>query len=101
MDVFQAISHPTRRLMLSLIAVQSMSQSALAENFNTTRQAISKHIKVLSDSNLIKQEQIGREVYYHLNPVKMTEIDDWLEPFRKLWQDRFESLDEILKDLDN
>ncbi len=98
-DVFQAIADPTRREILSLIADQAMTPNTLAENFDSSRQAISKHIKILSECQLVKQEQFGREIYYYLNPKKMKEVADWLEPFRKTWNIRFNQLDSVLRDL--
>ena len=95
-DVFQAIADPTRRAILVLIATQAMTPNALAENFHSTRQAVSKHIKVLTECGLVKQEQTGREIYYHLNPKKMKEVDDWLEQFRAMWETRFNQLDKVL-----
>lgn len=96
-DVFQAIADPTRRAILVLIAAQqAMNPNALAEHFDTSRQAVSKHIKILTECELVRQELSGREIYYHLNPVKMKEIDQWLERFRTLWEDRFNQLDEVL-----
>lgn len=96
-DVFQAIADPTRRAILSLIALQAMTPNAIAEHFDTTRQAVSNHIKILTECELLKQEQSGREIYYHFNPKKMKEIDLWLETFRKIWEDRFDKIDNILK----
>ena len=98
-DVFQAIADPTRRAILSLLVLQAMTPNALAEHFNSTRQAVSKHIKILSECELVKQEQSGREIYYHFNPGKMKEVDKWLEPFRAAWDDRFGQLDIVLKNL--
>jgi len=98
-DVFQAIADPTRRAILSLIALHAMTPNALAEHFDTSRQAVSKHIRILSECQLVKQEQTGREIYYHFNPSKMKEIADWLEPFRKIWENRFENLDKVLKQI--
>lgn len=95
-DVFQAIADPTRRAILGLIAMQAMTPNALAEHFDTSRQAVSKHIKILSESELVKQQQVGREIYYKLNVMKMKEIDQWLEKFRILWEDRFKQLDDVL-----
>ena len=95
-DVFQAIADPTRRAILSLIALQAMTPNALAEHFDTSRQAVSKHIKILTECQLVKQEQSGREIYYHFNPKKMKEIADWLEPFRQMWESRFDKLDKVL-----
>ena len=98
-DVFQAIADPTRRAILALIALQAMTPNALAEHFDSTRQGVSKHIKVLTECQLLKQEQSGREIYYHLNPQKMKEIADWLEPFRKIWESRFDKLDNLLVEM--
>lgn len=95
-DVFQAIADPTRRAIIALIALQAMTPNALAEHFDTTRQAISKHLRILTECKLIKQEQQGREIYYQLEIDKMKEIDKWLEQFRKIWVDRFNQLDDIL-----
>ena len=95
-DVFQAIADPTRRAILSLIALQAMTPNALAEHFDTSRQAVSKHIKILTECQLVKQEQSGREIYYHFNPKKMKEVADWLEPFRQIWESRFDKLDKVL-----
>ncbi|MCR4029328.1 MULTISPECIES: ArsR/SmtB family transcription factor [Flavobacterium] len=96
-DVFQAIADPTRRAILSLVAIQAMTPGAIAENFNSSRQTISKHIQILSECELLHQTQSGREIYYHLNPQKMKEIDNFIEPFRKMWDDRFNKLEVIMK----
>jgi len=98
-DVFQAIADPTRRAILTLIALQAMTPNALAEHFDTSRQAVSKHIKVLTECQLVNQEQSGREIYYYCNLKKMKEVDEWLEPFRRLWEKRFDQLDNVLKQL--
>ncbi|RAJ00396.1 DNA-binding transcriptional ArsR family regulator [Chitinophaga skermanii] len=98
-DIFQAIADPTRRAIIALIAVQAMTPNAIAEHFDTTRQAVSKHLKILSECDLIKQEQQGREIYYLLEIEKMKEIDKWLEQFRKIWETRFEQLDQLLATL--
>jgi DNA-binding transcriptional ArsR family regulator len=95
-DIFQAIADPTRRAILSLIALQAMTPNALAGHFDTSRQAVSKHIKILTDCDLVRQEQSGRNIFYHFNPQKMKEIGDWLEPFRQLWESRFSQLDNVL-----
>jgi len=100
-DVFQAIADPTRRAILTLIAVQSMTPNALAEHFDTTRQSVSKHLKILSECELVKQEQNGREIYYQLELKKMKEIDKWLDQFRKLWENRFDQLDNVLSTIKN
>jgi DNA-binding transcriptional ArsR family regulator len=96
-DVFQAIADPTRRAIITLLALQAMTPSAIAENFDSSRQTISKHIQILAECELLKQEQSGREIYYYLNPHKMKEIADFIEPFRKLWDDRFNKLESIMK----
>jgi DNA-binding transcriptional ArsR family regulator len=100
-DIFQAIADPTRRAILTLIAIQALTPNALAEQFDMTRQAVSKHIKVLHECELIKAEQSGREIYYQLNPQKMQEIDNWLAQFRKIWEAQFNQLDNVLLALKN
>ncbi len=95
-DVFQAIADPTRRAIITLIAAQAMTPNTLAEHFDTTRQAVSKHLKILSECELVRSRQEGREIYYELEIKKMKEIDKWLEQFRKLWEDRFNQLDNVL-----
>jgi DNA-binding transcriptional ArsR family regulator len=100
-DVFQAIADPTRRAIIGLIALQAMTPNALAEHFDTSRQAVSKHIKILTECEIVRQEVSGREIYYHFNPQKMKEIDQWLEKFRTLWEDRFNQLDDVLFNLKN
>jgi DNA-binding transcriptional ArsR family regulator len=100
-DVFQAIADPTRRAIISLIAFQPMTPNALADHFDSSRQAVSKHIQILAECNLIKQEQSGREIYYQLNLKKLKEVDKWLTPFREMWEARFNQLDNVLKNLKN
>lgn len=95
-DIFQAIADPTRRAILVLIAVQAMTPNAIADNFNTTRQAVSKHLRILTECKLVKQEQKGREIYYSLEIEKMKEIDKWIEQFRKIWETKFNQLDKLL-----
>jgi DNA-binding transcriptional ArsR family regulator len=95
-DVFQAIADPTRRAILVLLASQSMTPNALAEHFNSSRQAVSNHIKILSECKLVKQEQKGREIYYHINPNKVKEIDKWVEQLRNILQTQFSQLDNVL-----
>jgi len=95
-DIFQAIADPTRRAIIALIAVQAMTPNAIAENFNSTRQAVSKHLRILSECELIKQEHQGREIYYTLEVEKMKEIDSWLAQFRDIWETKFSQLDELL-----
>ena len=98
-DIFQAIADPTRRAIIALIAVQAMTPNALAEHFNTSRQAVSKHIQILTECDLVKQEQQGREIYYSLQIQKMKEIDKWLDQFRILWETQFNQLDNVLATL--
>lgn len=96
-DIFQAVADPTRRAIIVLIAAQAMTPNAIADNFHTTRQAVSKHLRILSECELVKQEQKGREIYYSLEIDKMKEIDKWMEQFRKIWETRFNQLDTLLK----
>ncbi|MEZ2336133.1 ArsR/SmtB family transcription factor [Mucilaginibacter sp. RCC_168] len=98
-DIFQAIADPTRRAILGLLALQAMTPNAIAEHFDSTRQAVSKHIQILVECEVVKQQQTGREIYYHFNPNKMKEIDLWLDRFRKLWEGRFDQLDNLLENL--
>jgi DNA-binding transcriptional ArsR family regulator len=95
-DIFQAIADPTRRAIIALIAIQAMTPNGIAEHFDTTRQAISKHLRVLTECELVKQEHQGREIYYQLEIEKMKEVDKWLEQFRKIWESRFDQLDQLL-----
>ena len=95
-DIFQAIADPTRRAIIALIALQAMTPNSLAENFRTTRQAVSKHLRILTECELVKQEYKGREIYYSLEIEKMKEIDDWLEQYRKIWEARYSQLEDLL-----
>lgn len=95
-DIFQAIADPTRRAIIALIALQAMTPNAIAENFHTTRQSVSKHLRILTECELVKQEQQGREIYYSLEIQKMKEIDKWLDQFRALWETRFNQLTNVL-----
>ena len=95
-DIFQAIADPTRRAIITLVALHAMTPNAIAENFNTTRQSVSKHLRILTECELVKQEQLGREIYYTLEIEKMKEIDKWLNQFRKIWEVRFNQLDKVL-----
>lgn len=95
-DVFQAIADPTRRAILILLASQAMTPNAVAEHFNSSRQAVSNHIKILTECELVKQEQKGREIYYHINANKVKEIDKWVEQFRKIFETQFNQLDKVL-----
>ncbi|MEP1151659.1 MAG: metalloregulator ArsR/SmtB family transcription factor [Balneola sp.] len=98
-DIFQAIADPTRRAILVLIATQALTPNALADQFDITRQAVSKHIKILNECELLEQEKVGREIYYELKIDKMKEVDQWLEQFRKIWENRFDQLDDLLTTL--
>jgi DNA-binding transcriptional ArsR family regulator len=100
-DVFQAIADPTRRAIIGLIALQAMTPNAIAEHFDTSRQAVSKHIRILTECELLEQEQIGREIYYQLNPLKIKEIADFIEPFREMWDERFNKLESVMKKIDD
>ncbi|MBN8576206.1 MAG: winged helix-turn-helix transcriptional regulator [Cytophagales bacterium] len=95
-DVFQAIADPTRRAILLLIATQAMTPNAIAEEFDTSRQAVSKHIQILTECELVKQEQKGREIYYHINAHKIKEIDKWIEQFKMLVETQFNQLDSVI-----
>jgi len=98
-DIFQAIADPSRRAILTLIALQAMTPNAIAEHFDTSRQAISKHLRILTECELVQQKKEGREIYYQLEVKKMKEIDKWLEQFRKIWESRFNELDKVLTKL--
>ena len=100
-DIFQAIADPTRRAIIALIALQAMTPNAIAEHFDSSRQAVSKHLRILTECELVKQEQRGREIYYQLEIDKIKEIDKWLDQFRKIWESRFNQLDTLLSNLKN
>src|SRR5687767_13649358 len=100
-DVFKAIADPTRRSILSMLAFQAMTPNALADHFDSSRQAISKHIRILTECGLVKQQPSGREIYYYFNSKKLKEVDKWLDPFRAQWDTRFDQLDILLKNLKN
>src|SRR5688572_13631891 len=100
-DVFQAIADPTRRAIIGLIALQAMTPNALAEHFDMTRQAVSKHLRILTECQLLNQEQSGREIYYHFNPDSMKEVADFIEPFRRMWEAKFRQLENVLSNMKN
>ena len=100
-DIFQAIADPTRRAILSLLAIQAMTPGAIAVNFDSSRQTISKHIQILTECQLVKQEQKGREIYYHINAKKINEIDKWVGQFKKILETQFTQLDKVLLNLKN
>jgi len=96
-DVFQAIADPTRRAILLLVASQSLTAGAIAANFDTARPTVSKHLQILTECELLAQTQTGREVHYHINAKKMKEVAEFIEPFRQMWDDRFNKLEAIMK----
>lgn len=96
-DVFQAIADPTRRAILTLLATQAMTAGVIAANFDTARPTVSKHLQILTECELLKQEQNGREIYYHINAKNMREVADFIEPFRIMWEDRFNTLETVMK----
>ncbi|HET8737412.1 MAG TPA: metalloregulator ArsR/SmtB family transcription factor [Pricia sp.] len=96
-DVFQAVADPTRRAIITLVAIQAMTPTAIAEKFDSSRQTISRHIQILTECDILGQEQSGRKIYYHLNPKKLKEIAEFVEPFRKMWDDRFNTLETVMK----
>jgi len=96
-DVFQAIADPTRRAILLLLASQSMTAGAIASNFDTARPTVSKHLQILTACDLLEQKQEGREIYYYINAKKMKDVADFIEPFRNMWDDRFNKLETIMK----
>jgi DNA-binding transcriptional ArsR family regulator len=98
-DIFQGIADPTRRAIIALIALQAMTPNAIADNFNITRQAVSKHLRILTECELVKQEHQGREIYYSLEIDKMKEIDKWLDQYRKIWETQFNQLDNVLSNM--
>jgi DNA-binding transcriptional ArsR family regulator len=96
-DVFQAIADPTRRAILLLVATQAMTAGAIASNFDSARPTISKHLQILTECQLLEQQQNGREVYYQINAGKMKEVSNFIEQFRDMWDDRFNKLEHIMK----
>lgn len=100
-DVFQAIADPTRRAILLLLAGQAMTAGAIAANFDTARPTVSKHIRILTECELLQPVQQGREIYYHINALKIKEVADFIEPFRKIWDERFNRLEAVMKNYQN
>ena len=100
-DIFQAIADPTRRAILVLVAVHAMTPNAIAEHFDITRQSISRHLRILSECDLLAQKQEGREIFYELKIDKMKEIDTWLDQFRKIMEEQFKQLDQVLYTIKN
>jgi len=100
-DIFQAIADPTRRAILALLAFQAMTPGAIAGNFDSSRQTISKHIQILTECQLVRQEQRGREMYYHFNPLKMKEVADWVSQYQQFWDNKLDSLEIYLAKIQN
>lgn len=100
-DVFQAISDPTRRSILLLLTSQTLTAGTIASNFDTARPTVSKHLQILTECELLKQKQNGREIYYQINAKKMKEVADFIEPFRQMWDDRFNKLETVMKNYQN
>ena len=98
-DVFQAIADPTRREIINMIAHQSLNVNAVAGNFEVSRTAIYKHVKILTECGLIVIRQQGRERYYEARLEKLHEVSDWVGQYRKSWNDRFDSLENYLGEL--
>lgn len=96
-DVFQALADPTRRAILLLVASQSMTAGAIAANFDSARPTVSKHLQILTECELLEQSQTGREIHYSINAVKMKEVADFIEPFRQMWDSRFNKLEALMK----
>jgi len=100
-DVFQAIADPTRRDIINLVAHQTMTPNAVADKFDVSRQAISKHMKILTECGILILKTQGRERYYAVEAAKLDEVEDWLTSFRKIWEQRFDRLDILLNQLKN
>jgi len=98
-DVFQAIADPTRREIINVIAHETLTLNAVAESFDVSRQAISKHIKILTECGLIIIRPQGRERYCQAKLEKLNEVATWVEQYRKMWEKRFNTLDHLLEDL--
>lgn len=98
-DVFQAIADPTRRAIILLLTVGTMTPNAIAEHFNSSRQAVSKHLQILTECDLVKREQHGREFHYYIHAQKMQDIEKWLAQFKQLMAKRFDQLDDVLEQL--
>ncbi|MBK7231711.1 MAG: winged helix-turn-helix transcriptional regulator [Saprospiraceae bacterium] len=96
-DVFQALADPTRRAILLLLASQSMTAGAIAANFDSARPTVSKHLQILTECDLLAQEQSGREIHYFINGKKMKEVAEFIEPFRSMWEGRFSKLEALMK----
>ena len=100
-DIFQALADPTRRAILLMLASQSMTPNAVAEAFRVSRQAVSKHMQILTECDLLRQEQKGREILYHIHAAKIDEVEAWVGQFRKMLEAQFSQLDNVLSTLKN
>jgi DNA-binding transcriptional ArsR family regulator len=98
-DVFQAIADPTRRAIIQVVATQELNLNSLAERFEISRPAVSKHVKILEECGLIEIRQEGRERYCEAKLEGLSEVSGWVEQYRQFWQGRFDSLDEYLKQI--
>ncbi len=97
-DVFQAIADPTRRAIISLVAIQALSVNAVAEKFQISRPAVSKHVKILEECGLVEIRQQGRERICEAKLQKLNEVSDWVEQYRQFWAARFDALEQFLKE---
>jgi DNA-binding transcriptional ArsR family regulator len=98
-DVFQAIAEPNRRAILSLLAGKKLTLNGIAENFDISRPAVSRHIRILSECGLVRIQRKGRERFCEARLDKLGEVSSWIEQYRKLWEEKFEALDQYLKEL--
>jgi DNA-binding transcriptional ArsR family regulator len=98
-DVFQAIADPTRRDIIGLVARQSLNLNSIAENFSVSRPAISQHIKVLTECGLVTIRRQGRERYCEGRLGNLSQVADWMEPYRQMWDQQFTALDHLLNQL--
>lgn len=98
-DVFHAIADPTRREIINLLAHERLNLNAVAENFEISRPAVSKHMKILEECGLVMIEQQGRERYCEAQLEKLNEVSDWVEKYRQIWEARLDALDDYLKQI--
>lgn len=96
-DPFQAIADPSRRAILVLLVSQTMTAGAIAKNFDTSRPTISNHLQILTECELLEKEQNGRKIFYQINPQGLKKIAEFIEPFRNMWDDRFNKLEAVMK----
>lgn len=98
-DVFQGIADPTRREILNMISTQSLNVNAVASNFDVSRTAIYKHLKILTECGLVMITQQGRERYCEARLQKLSEVSDWVEQYRQIWSQRLDNLESYLKEM--